>query len=52
MCATKPSSLQDLKVKVINLISGITANPLENVFFELRNRITLCIANDGGHMET
>ena len=52
VCATKPSSLQDLKVKVINLISGITANQLENVFFELRNRITLCIANDGGHMET
>ena len=52
MCATKPSSLQDLKVKIINVISGITVNQLANVFCELRNGITFCIANDGGHVET
>ena len=52
MCATKLSSLQDLKVKMIDVISGITVNQLANVFCELRNYITLCIANDGGHVET
>ena len=52
VCATKLSSLQDLKVKIINVISGITVNQLANVFFKLRNCITLCIANDGGHVET
>ena len=52
VCATKPSSLQDLKVKIINVISGITVNQLANVFCELRNCITLCIANDGGNVET
>ena len=52
VCATKPNSLQDLKVKIINVISGITLNQLANVFCELRNRITLCIANDGGSAET
>ena len=52
MCATKPSSLQDLKDKIINVISGITVNQLANVFYELRNCITLCIANDGGNVET
>ena len=52
VCATKPSSLQDLKVKIINVIPGITVNHLANVFCELRNCITLSIANDGGHVET
>ena len=52
MCATKPSSLQDLKVKIINVISGIVVNQSANVFCELQNCITLCIANDGGHVET
>ena len=52
VCATKPSLLQDLKVKIINVISGITVNQLANVFCELRNCITLCIANDGGNVET
>ena len=54
MSATKPSSLQDLKVKIINVISGIkpTVNQLANVFCELRNCIILCIGNDGGHVET
>ena len=51
MCATKLSSLQDLKVKIINVISGITVNQLVNVFCDLRNCITLCIANDGGNVE-
>ena len=51
MCAIKPSSLQDLKVKIINVISGITVNQLANVFCELRNCITFCIANDGGNVE-
>ena len=51
MCATKLSSSQDLKVKIINVISGITVNQLANVFRELRNFfIILCIANDGGQM--
>ena len=52
VCTTKPSSLQDLKVKIINLISGITINQLANVFCELRDCITFCIANDGGNVET
>ena len=34
------------------MISGITINQLANDFRKLQNRITLCIANDGGHMET
>ena len=50
--ATKPSSLEDLKARITNVISGITINQLANVFRELQNRITLCIANDGGHVET
>ena len=51
MCATKPSSLQDLKIKIINEISGITVNQLENVFCKLQNCIPFCIANDGGNVE-
>ena len=39
--ATKPSSSEDLKVKIINVILGITLNQLANVFRELQNRITL-----------
>ena len=50
--ATKPRSLEDLKAKITNVISGITINQLANVFRELQNRITLCISNDGGHVET
>ena len=46
VCATKPNSLEDLKVKIINVISGITANPLASHFGEPQNRIILCIAND------
>ena len=52
MCATKPSSLQDLKVNIITVISGIAVNQLANVFYELRNCITLCMTNDGGNVET
>ena len=52
VCATKPSSLQDLKVKIINVISGITVNQLANVFCELRSCTFLCIANDEGNVET
>ena len=50
--ATKPSSLEDLKAKITNVISGITVNQLANDFCELQNHITLCIANDRGHVET
>ena len=52
VCAIKPNPLQDLKVKIINVISGITVNQLANVFCKLRNCITLCIANDGVNVET
>ena len=51
-CVCKPSLLQDLKVKIINVISGITVNQLANVFCEQQNRITLCTANDEGHSKT
>ena len=47
--ATKPSYLT---AKITNVISGITINQLGNVFSELQNRVTLCIGNDGGHVET
>ena len=47
--ATKPSYL---KAKITNAISGITINQFANDFRELQNRITLCIANDGGYVET
>ena len=49
MYATKPSYL---KAKITNVNSGITTNRLAYVFHELQDRITLCIANDGGHVET
>ena len=52
MCESKHNLLQDLKVKIINVISGVTVNQVANVFCELRNCFTLCIANDGGHVET
>ena len=52
MYATKPSSLEDLKAEITNVISGINVNQLVNVFGELQNRITFCIANDGRHMQT
>ena len=51
-CVCKPSLLQDLKVKIINVISGITVNQLANVSCEQQNRITLCTANDGGQEKT
>ena len=47
--AAKPSYL---KAKIANVISGITINQLANDLRELQNRITLCIANEGGHVET
>ena len=47
--ATKPSYV---KAIITNVISGITINQLANDFRELLNRIILCIANDGGHVET
>ena len=47
--ATKPSYL---KAKITNMILGITINQFANVFRELQNYITLCIANEGGHVET
>ena len=37
--ATKPSSFEDLKAKITNVISGIAVNQLANVFRELQNRI-------------
>ena len=46
------TKLSYLKAKITNVISGITINQLANVFCELQNRITLCIASDGGHVET
>ena len=52
MSATKTSSLQDLKVKIINVILGISVSQLADVFCELRNCISFCIANDGEHVET
>ena len=50
--ATKSTSLEDLKAKPTNVISGITINQLANVYQVLQNHITLCSANDGGHVET
>ena len=50
-CVCKPS-LQDLNVKIINVISAITENELANVFREHQNRITLCTANDGRQGKT
>ena len=47
--ATKPNYLT---AKITNVISGITINQLGNVFSELQNRVTVCIGNDGGHVET
>ena len=41
-----------LKAKITNVISGITINQLANDLRELQNRITLCIADDGEHVET
>ena len=52
VCATKPSSFEDLKVKIINVILGITINQLSNHLRDLQNHITLCIANDGGCLKT
>ena len=49
--ATKLRSSEDLKAKITNVILGITVNQLANVFRELQNRITFCIANDGGHLK-
>ena len=48
---TKPRSLEDLQAKIIDVTEGITENQLQNFFQELQNRITLCIHNDGGHVE-
>ena len=50
--ATKPSSSEDLKANISNVISGITINQLENVFRELQNCISLSIAIDGEHVKT
>ena len=50
--ATKSRSLEVLKAKITDVFSGITVNQLANVFRELQNRITLCITNDGEHVET
>ena len=46
MSATKPSSLQDLKVKIINVISGITVNQLANVFCEIVIPFALLMMED------
>ena len=52
VCETKPSSFKDLKVKIINVILGITINQLTNHLRDLQNHIFLCIANDGGRFKT
>ena len=52
VCAAKPSSFEDLKVKIINVILSITTNQLTNHLRDLQNHITLCIANDGGRSKT
>ena len=39
--STQLSSLEDLKAKITNVISSITANQLANVFRELQNRTKL-----------
>ena len=49
--ATKPSSFEDLKVKIINVTLGITINQLTNHLRDLQNHITFCIANDGGRLK-
>ena len=41
--ATKSSTLADFKVKIINVISGITANQLANVFCELQIVLPLAL---------
>ena len=46
VCATKSSSFENLKVKTINVILGITTNQLTNHLRDLQNHNTLCIAND------
>ena len=52
VCATKPSLFEDLKVKIFNVILGITTNQLTNHLRDLQNHITLFIANDGEHLKT
>ena len=52
VCATKPSPFEDLKVKIINVILGVTVNQLTNHLRDLQNHITHCIANDGGRLKT
>ena len=44
MYATKPSSFQDLKVKIINVISGIAVNHLANNLFSVNCEIVLPFA--------
>ena len=52
VCATKSSSFEDSKAKIINVILGITINQSTNHLRDLQNHITLCIANDGGRFKT
>ena len=51
-CVCKLSLLQNLKVKIIKVISGIIVNQFANVFREQQNRITFCTAKDGGQGKT
>ena len=37
VCATNPSLLEDLKVKIISVMSGIIVNQLENFFCKPQN---------------
>ena len=52
VCAAKPSSFEDLKVKIINVILGIAINQLTNHLRDLQNHINPCIANNGGRLKT
>jgi hypothetical protein len=49
--STKSRSLDDVQTRITNVIPGITKNQLQNVFVEFQNRISVCISNDGGHVE-
>ena len=51
VCADKPTSLKDLKMKIRQAICTITPDVLEKVTLNFQNRAGMCIAAHGGHFE-
>ena len=49
--STKHRSLDDLRTTITNVIQRIIKNQLQNVFVQFQHRMSVCMHNDGAHVQ-